>query len=123
MPGLFLHVGVQLQCFHAAAAPITPTQVRVSVGGKFVATTQNQLIPTSCPFQIPVPSGTKPQPCLKIQWVNVSSRVKIMGKPVLLQSLPGSGLGNGADQMAPGVPQVPPSIPTISNVQLRVSGM
>ena len=37
-----------------------------------------------CPFQIPVGAGTKPQPCIRVQWLAPAVRV-VAGAPVILQ--------------------------------------
>ena len=55
-----------------------------------------------CPFQVPVGAGTKPQPCVKVQWPVPATRVKVDGQPVLLQT--STGLCQSAEQ----IPQGPP---------------
>lgn len=120
MPGFFLHVGGKMQCSHLATVPIIPMQTRVSVSGQFVAIKTNRLLPSGCTFQVPV---AKPQPCVNIRWANVSSRVTILGQPILLQSPPGRGTGNGVGETAEKAPQVLPNAPTILSMQVRVSGI
>lgn len=117
MPGLMLHVGAQLGCTHQATATIAPGQTRVLVNAQPVATSGNQIAVAGCPFQIPVGAGTKPQPCVKVIWANVSSRVLVMGQPVLLQAPPGPGPGGAACQSIEQIPQGPP---TVRTVQTRV---
>ena len=68
---------------------------------------------SGCPFQIPVGAGTKPQPCIKIQWIKPALRVKINGQPALLQD--SSGLCQSAEQ----IPQGPPQVVV---TQMRVKG-
>ena len=122
MPGLLLHMGAQMQCSHQAPVPIFPNQTQVYVSGQLVATTNDLLLlpaPPACPWQVPFGTGTKPQPCVKIQWANVSTKVFIHGTPVLLQALPGTGPGNGVGQSAEQIPQGPPFI---GKMQTRVFG-
>lgn len=115
MPGLMLHVGATMQCTHGAPATIAPSQPRVLVSGQPVATLPAQIVVAGCPFQIPVGAGTKPQPCVLVKWLNVSSRVMVMGQPVLLQAAPGPGAG--ICQSAEQIPQGPP---VVGAVQPRV---
>jgi len=116
VPGLVLHAGAQVSCFHGASATIAPSAPSVQVGGNAV-TTVSKLPVGTCPFQIPVGAGTKPQPCITVEWATVSTKVKVMGQSVLLQTPPGSGPGAGecktAEQITQGVPQV-------SSMQTRV---
>jgi hypothetical protein len=118
MPGLLLHVGAVVQCTHLAPATIAPTQPKVLVSGQPVATADTSIGVTGCPFQVPAPSGTKPQPCVTIKWAMVSTKVLVGGKPALLGPAPGAGAG-----MCQSAEQIPQGPPTINQMQLRVSGM
>jgi hypothetical protein len=119
MPGLLLHVGAVMQCFHQAPVTTAPTQPRVLVSGQPVATALNQLLvtPGACPFTIP---GTppKPQPCVRVQWQMLSTRVLVNGQPVLLQAGPGVGAG-----VCLSVEQIPQGPPTVTAIQLRVTAI
>lgn len=115
MPGFLLHVGATVQCFHLAPASITPSQARVMVSGQPVALASNVIVVTGCLFQVPTPAGPKPQPCVKVQWTMVSSRVLVMGEPPLLQPSPGSGPG-----ICQSVEQIPQGVPTVAAMQARV---
>jgi hypothetical protein len=105
-----------LQCTHAAPAQTAPTQPRVLVSGQPIATVANVLAVTGCPFQIPIGTGTKPQPCVTIKWANVSARVLIAGQPPLLQATPGPGAG-----VCQSVEQIPQGPPVVSAMQARVT--
>lgn len=118
MPGLMLHTGATMQCTHAAPATIAPAQTRVLVSGQPVATVPAQIAVAGCPFQIPIGTGTKPQPCVLVKWLNVSARVTIMGQPVLLQASPGPGAG--ICQSAEQIPQGPP---VVGALQIRVTAL
>jgi hypothetical protein len=111
MPGFLLHVGATIQCTHAASVTTAPAQPRVLVGGQPVATLANLLTVAGCPFQIPIPGGTKPQPCVRVQWTLVSARVLVAGQPALLQATPGPGAA--VCQSAEQIPQGPPMVATL----------
>jgi uncharacterized Zn-binding protein involved in type VI secretion len=116
MPGFLLHVGAGVQCFHKATATISPGLPKVLVSGQVVATTASQVTVAGCPFQVPVPSGTKPQPCVSIKWGSVATKVLVGGQPALLGPAP--GVVPGICQSAERIPQGAPSILTL---QARVS--
>jgi hypothetical protein len=113
MPGLLLHVGAQITCPHGGQATIASTNQRVKVGGMAVALVSDVTTVAACPFQVPIGTGTKPQPCVKVQWTVPATRVKVMGQFVLLQD--SAGLCQSAEQ----IPQGPP---TSAATQPRVSG-
>jgi hypothetical protein len=118
MPGYVLDSTCGLSCFHQAPAPLTPAP-RVLVSGSPVATvpptSPKIVIPPGCPFQVPIGTGTKPQPCVTITWANPSTRVTVMGQALLLQA--GPGPGNGMCQSAE---QIPQGAPTFKKMQTRV---
>lgn len=117
MPGFLLHIGAQVQCFHQAPATVAPTQRNVIVGGRPVATTDSAIAVTGCPFQVPAPSGTKPQPCVTITWGTVATKVLVGGRPALLGPAPGTvpGVCRSAEQL-------PQGTPVLGQVQTRASG-
>jgi hypothetical protein len=118
MPGLLLHVAATVQCPHLAPATIAPSQTKVLVSGRPVVTAGGQITVAGCPFQVPAGVTTKPQPCVRIQWAAVATKVLVGGKPALLGPAPGTGGG-----MCLSVEQIPQGPPTISQMQTRVSGM
>jgi hypothetical protein len=118
MPGYLYHVGAQAQCTHGAKATTAPKQTGVLVGGQPVATASNLTSVAGCPFQVPVGAGTKPQPCVKVQWTMLATRVLVNGEPPILQ--PGTGTGVGVCQSVEQIPQGPP---TIGQLQQRVKGV
>jgi hypothetical protein len=111
MPGPVLHVGAGISCPHAAPASVVPGSPRVLINGSPVATMANTYPVAGCPFQIPIGTGTKPQPCIKLQWVVPAVRVQVMGAPVVLAT--SSGFGTSAEGMPQG-----PSV--VAAVQPRV---
>jgi len=114
MPGPVLHVGAVIQCSHLG--PVTPqsSNIRVQVSGMPVVTMADVFPVAGCPFQVPVGAGTKPQPCVRIQWSVPAARVQVQGTPVLLQTSVGVGLS---------AEQIPQGPPVVSTVQPRVVGM
>jgi len=116
-----MEVTAAMQCLHAGKATITPSQTRVLVSGQPVTTIANPAAPIAmvagCPFQIPVPGGTKPQPCVTVKWTMPSTRFLVGGLPAAL--IPAPGVGPGICQSAE---QIPQGAPTVSKVQTRVIG-
>ncbi len=115
MPGFALHANAGCQCTHAAPATIVPAQARVMVSGQPVATMASQIVVAGCPFQIPVPPVTKPQPCITIKWLMPSTRVLVGGVPAMLVPAPGAGPG-----LCLSAEQIPQGPPIVSAVQPRV---
>src|SRR5262245_11986517 len=118
MPGLLLHSNAVMQCTHFAPVTIAPAQTRVLVSTQPVAVSSSQLTVAGCPFQVPIGTGTKPQPCVKVVWGNIAARIKILGQPALLQPTP-TGTGAGICQSIEQIPQGPP---TVNQMQSRVLG-
>lgn len=106
MPGPIYHVGAMGMCPHAGQLTTAPGNPRVMVSGQPVATMADVSTIAGCPFQIPVPGGTKPQPCVTVQWLTPATRVTANGTPVLLQT--STGICKSAEQ----IPQGPPTITT-----------
>jgi hypothetical protein len=114
MPGTLCHVGMTATCPHGGQVQVAPGNPRVKLGGQPAATMGDQYTIAGCPFQVPIGTGTKPQPCVKVQWLVPAMRVRIGGQFAILQS--STGLCQSAEQ----IPQGPP---TVSVTQLRVKGM
>ena len=114
MPGNLLHVNATVNCPHGAKASIISTNLRVKVSGMAVATVNDTTTVAGCPFQVPVGAGTKPQPCVKVQWTVPATRVKVNGQFVLLSA--SSGLCQSAEQ-------IPQGSPLVATTQMRVKGI
>jgi uncharacterized Zn-binding protein involved in type VI secretion len=108
-----VHVGAQGTCPHGGQLSVTSTNQRVKVGGQPVALVNDTYTIAACPFQVPIGTGTKPQPCVKVQWTVPASRVRVGGQPVILTT--STGLCLSAEQ----IPQGPP---TVTMTQMRVRG-
>jgi uncharacterized Zn-binding protein involved in type VI secretion len=113
MPGLIVTTTSSAICQHGAQVSIMSSNTRVTITGAPVAVQNDQFTVSGCPFQVPVGPGTKPQPCVKIQWVAPATRVRVGGQPVILQS--SAGLCLSAEQ-------IPQGAPTVVMVQPRVKG-
>lgn len=108
------HVGLTAMCPHGSPINVISTNVRVKVMGQYVAVQGDMYMVSGCPFQIPVVVGTKPQPCLTVQWLKTALRVKVMGRPVLLKSSTGICLTSE---------QIPQGPPNVQVTQTRVKGV
>jgi len=114
MPGFLVHVGATAMCPHAGQVTFITTNTRVMVGGQPAITLPDLFTVAGCPFQIPIPTGTKPQPCVTGRWIVPATRVLINGQPAIL--LTSTGLCQSVEQ----IPQGPP---TVTVTQTRVGGI
>ena len=96
-----LHVGAQAICPHGGQVTVISTNTRVLVGGQPIATTGDQFMIAGCAFTVP---PGKPQPCVKVQWLQPALRVKVMGQPAILRT--SAGLCQSAEQIPGGPPSV-----------------
>jgi hypothetical protein len=111
MPGLLLHVGASVSCTHGAPAQTVSANARVLVSGTPVATISDTTTVAGCPFQVPVGAGTKPQPCVRVQWLVPAARVLVNGQPALLNI--SAGLCQSAEQIPAGPPVVAATQPRV----------
>ena len=112
MSGNTLNVNSVLQCPHGGSVQIITANARVKVDNAFAALATDQFIISGCPFQIPIGTGTKPSPCLTVQWLVTDMRSKVNSTPTLSKS--SVGLCLTAEQ----IPQGPVSI---VNTQVKTS--
>src|SRR6266849_2975503 len=106
MPGYIVHEQAQMQCPHGGTVTATAGQAKVKASQQALDTSSSQITVSGCPFQVPIGTGTKPQPCVTVQWTDIAGRVKISGTPAILQSAP-SGSGEGICQSADQIPAGP----------------
>ena len=111
MPGPLFHVGASAMCPHAGQITVLSSNTRVLVSGMPVATLADTGTVAGCPFQIPIGTGTKPQPCVTARWLVPATRVLINGQPALIQTSTG---------ICQSVEQIPQGPPTITATQTRV---
>lgn len=101
MPGLVFHVGATTLCSHAGQVSTVSTNSRVLVSGQPVATMNDNYLIAGCAFTVP---PSKPQPCVKVQWLVPAARVMVSSQPVILAT--SSGLCQSAEQIPQGSPNV-----------------
>src|SRR5687767_7844537 len=121
MPGLLMHQLAKVSCPHGTGTvnipPAPGPPVRAAVGVSPVAPSTTILTVIGCPFTVPTPGGPKPQPCVTVEWANVSARVRVNGTAILLQSTPPSSPAAAMCFSAEKIPQGPP---IVQFVQTRV---
>jgi len=80
MPGIpLVQLGATVLCVHGGQAEPDAPQPRVLLSGQPV-------VPQISPETIAGCGGpTPPGPCVSAQWITGSTRVKVMGQPVVLQ--------------------------------------
>ena len=100
-----------LQCAHGGQVGVIGTNVRVRAAGQPVALADDSYPVAGCPFLLPPPV---PSPCVLARWIVPSARVRVLGRPVVLQT--STGLGVDAKQ----VPQGPVRVVV---TQARVRGL
>ena len=110
MPGFLYHVGASAICPHGGQVSTLPGNPRVRLSGQPVATLADASLVAGCAFT----AGTKPQPCIKVQWLMPAARVRAGGQFVILQTSPGLCLS---------AEQIPQGPPTVLAGQVRVKGM
>ncbi|MBN1875891.1 MAG: hypothetical protein JXA33_16835 [Anaerolineae bacterium] len=103
MPGFLFHNGGVAQCPHAAPLTFTPSNTRVLVNMMSVATAADVFTISGCPFQIPIGTGTKPQPCV-VATLAPAAKVLVNNSPAILNV--GSSVCRSAEQ----IPQGPAAI-------------
>lgn len=105
-----LQLGCTTQCPQGGTTNAVPAKARVKVGGNYALPVTDTYIVAGCPFILP---GPKPSPCLTMQWQAEAQRVRVTGKPVLLQT--GVGLRKSPEGLVRGTA-------IISGVQTQVTG-
>jgi hypothetical protein len=103
-----------IQCTHAASVSITTSNTRVKVDGAYAALKPDLFSVSGCPFQVPIGTGTKPQPCVSIEWITAATRVKVGNDPVLLMTSTGKCKSGE---------QIPQGTPTVTQTQSRVKAI
>lgn len=107
-----LTTAATLLCPHGGSVTITSANSAVKADGAALALATDTFSISGCPFQIPVGAGTKPSPCLSVQWIVTDQTTKVNGQATL--STASVGLCLSAEQAPQG--QV-----TIANTQAKVS--
>ena len=100
MPGNLMHLNATVMCPHGGQVTFLPSQSRGLVTGQVIWTVADQTTITGCPFTV----GTKPQPCVTVQWITPSARVQVNGSQVITQG--STGLCLSAERIPQGSPMV-----------------
>ena len=86
MPGFVLTTGSTVLCLHGGSASLTTANTKVMVDNMPALLESDVHTVAGCPFQIPIGTGTKPSPCIRIQWLAGATQLQVNGVGVLLQS-------------------------------------
>lgn len=86
MPGNVLTMASIVLCMHGGSAILTTANTRMLIDGAPALLESDIHVVAGCPFQIPVGAGTKPSPCIRIEWMGGAAQLKINGVGVLVQS-------------------------------------
>lgn len=112
MPGNILTISSTVLCMHGGSAILTTANTKVKVDNVPALLESDVHSVAGCPFQIPVGVGTKPSPCIKIEWSGGSTQMQVNGVGVLIQS------SIGKCSSPEGAPQ---GVASIVNTQMKVS--
>lgn len=93
-----------LLCPHAGTVTLSTSNSLAMADGAPMLLLTDQHTVSGCPFQVPIPTGTKPQPCVTVRWLVGATQTRVNGTPVLLQT--SVGLCLSAEQIPQGSPQV-----------------
>ncbi len=89
MAGKLLTTASTMQCPHGGTVQASTSNSAVKADGAFVLLLSDVLTISGCPFQIPVGAGTKPSPCMKVQWVVGEMMLKVNSTPMLSEGSTG----------------------------------
>jgi hypothetical protein len=105
-----LQQGCSIQCPHGGLVNVVTTNTKVKVNGAFALLASDVSLVTGCPFTV----GPKPQPCLTVEWQLPSTKFKINGQTVLLQTSIG---------ICKSPENAPQGVALINGAQGKVSGL
>jgi hypothetical protein len=108
-----IHEGFTCMCPHGASVTATASSKKVKLGGQAAVTISDTFTVSGCPFQVPAGPSTKPQPCVKVQWIVPAKRVMIDKKPALLKD--SSNISLSAEQ-------IPQGSASVTVCQMKVKG-
>ena len=112
MPGDILNISSTVMCMHGGSAILTTANTKVMVDNVPALLESDVHSVAGCPFQIPIGTGTKPSPCIRIEWSAGSTKMQVNGAGVLVKSSIGKCYSpEGAMQ----------GMANIANTQLKVS--
>ncbi|HEY8610110.1 MAG TPA: hypothetical protein VIL69_02325 [Roseomonas sp.] len=103
-----------VQCPHGGRATLTTANaLAMDNGAPLLLLTDTHVI-AGCPFQIPIGTGTKPQPCVILRWTSGAVFTRVNGVPVLLQT--STGLCFSVEQIPQGPPLVVQASPAVKGI-------
>lgn len=82
MPGSILTTASTITCPHGGSANLTTANTRTTAGRAAALLETDIHTVTGCAFTI----GSKPSPCLRIEWTAGAASVNVLGTPILVQS-------------------------------------
>jgi hypothetical protein len=82
MPGFLLNQGAKVTCSHTGRAQPAAPNPKVTIEGQAVVTLKSLYGITGC--SLPAPPAAN-GPCVSAQFITASTKVTVMGDPVLLQ--------------------------------------
>jgi hypothetical protein len=99
MPGNILTATSTVLCPHGGQAILTTANSKLMVDNAPALLESDVHAVAGCPFQIPIGTGTKPSPCIRIEWAGGATSVTVNGTGVLVKSSVGKCLSpEGAPQ-------------------------
>lgn len=99
MPGFILTTMSTVMCTHGGQAILTTANSKLLVDGAPALLESDVHSVAGCPFQIPIGTGTKPSPCIRIEWAGGATSVTVNGTGVLVKSSVGKCMSpEGAPQ-------------------------
>lgn len=75
-----------MMCPHGGSAILTTANSKIMVDNTPALLESDVHSVAGCPFQIPVGPGTKPSPCIKIEWSAGATKLQVNGVGVLVKS-------------------------------------
>lgn len=108
MPGKVLTTGSTVMCPHGGSASLSTANSKAkAASGKALLVSDTHTV-SGCSFMI----GTKPSPCLKIEWAAGAAKVKAGGTAVLVDSSVGKCLSPE---------NAPQGVATVAQAEAKVS--
>ena len=86
MPGNILTVTSTILCMHGGQAILMTSNAKLMVDNVPALLESDVHSVVGCPFQIPIPAGTKPSPCIRIEWTAGAGQLSVGGVKVLVRS-------------------------------------
>jgi hypothetical protein len=116
MPGFLLNMSCVVQCAHGGRATPTTPNPRVMLSGTPALMAMAPFIVTGCAMTGATPAGPAPAPCISGTFLppTMTTRVKSMGQPMLVQT------STGLSVTTPPAPPAP--LQVVSAGQGRVRG-